>query len=281
MELLFYFFVFLFGTAIGSFLNVVIDSSNEGKLFENRRSHCDHCHHKLSIGDLVPVVSFLVLGGKCRYCHKAISWYYPIVELVTGLSFLLVAWTVFGHDVSSTLGSIRYLFAGVYFSYIIASLTVIFFADLKYGIIPFPAVFSSVLFTFLWYFSVPVLHFQPGDLPLILFTHSYLFNYLFSALGSFFFFFLLFVLTKGRGMGFGDVIYAFLMGFLLGYPKIILSFYLAFIVGAIVSLLLVVLQKKKLKGSTIPFGPFLVMGTVVSLFWGNVLIEKILMLLVR
>lgn len=281
MEFLIYFFIFIIGIVIGSFLNVVIDSSNEGKIFEKRRSHCDHCRHTLSIGDLVPVLSFLVLGGRCGYCHKTISWYYPIVELLTGISFVFVAWTIFGHESTYAIGTIRDLFAAIYFSYIMASLIVIFFADLKYGIIPFPVVFSSVLITFFWYFLLPILHFQSGDLSFMLFTQHYLFNYLFSALGSFFFFLLLFILTKGRGMGFGDVIYAFLMGFILGYPKIILSMYLAFIVGATVSLLLVFLQKKKLKGSTIPFGPFLVMGTIVSLFWGDILIEKILVFLVR
>ena len=256
MELLVYFIVFLLGCAVGSFLNVVVDRSNEGKSFLKGRSHCDHCRHKLHWFDLIPIVSFLLLSGKCRYCKAKLSFYYPIVEIITGLSFVWISVLYFPSLL--TIG---------YFFFIISCLIVIFFADLKYGIIPFFSVIPAVALAFLWYLFIP------GNLPIS--------NYLLSGLGAFLFFFLLFAITKGKGMGFGDVVYAFLMGFLLGFPKIVLGFYTAFIAGALISLFLVWLHKKKLKGSTIPFGPFLVAATVISMFWGDQLIEKALGFLVR
>jgi leader peptidase (prepilin peptidase) / N-methyltransferase len=256
MELLVYFIVFLLGCAVGSFLNVVVDRSNEGKSFVKGRSHCDHCRHKLHWFDLIPIVSFLLLWGKCRYCQATLSLYYPVVEIVTGLAFVLIA--VF-YSPS--------LLAMSYFFFIISCLIVIFFVDLKFGIIPFFSVIPAVVLTFIFYLFVP------GNIPLS--------NYLLSGLGAFLFFFLLFAITKGKGMGFGDVVYAFLMGFLLGFPKVVLGFYIAFITGALISLFLVWLHKKKLKGSTIPFGPFLVAATVISMFWGDQLIEKALQFLVR
>jgi leader peptidase (prepilin peptidase)/N-methyltransferase len=83
------FFIFFFGAALGSFLNVLIDRLPKGEKITGR-SHCDHCHHQLSWQDLLLIVSFFALGGKCRYCHKKLSWQYPMVEMITGLIFLLI-----------------------------------------------------------------------------------------------------------------------------------------------------------------------------------------------
>jgi prepilin signal peptidase PulO-like enzyme (type II secretory pathway) len=93
----------------------------------------------------------------------------------------------------------------------------------------------------------------------------------------FLFFLLLFILTKGRGLGFGDVVYVFLMGLLLGFPKIILGLYIAFLSGAVISLILVIQRRKNLKGGTITFGPFLVGGTIISMLWGNTIIDKVML----
>jgi leader peptidase (prepilin peptidase)/N-methyltransferase len=251
MEALFYSIVFVLGSAVGSFLNVVVDRSNEGKSFLSGRSHCDHCRRKLQWFDLVPIISFLLLSGKCRYCGQKLSYYYPVVEIVTGVAFVLVA----------SLHFFSPLAIG-YFFFIMSFLIIIFFADLKYGIIPFSAVLPAVVLTFLWHL------FAPGDISMV--------NHALSALGTFLFFLSLFLITRGKGMGFGDVVYAFFMGFILGFPNIILSLYIAFLTGAFISVFLVILRKKKMKGSTIPFGPFLVLGTVVSLFWGQEVINAIM-----
>lgn len=148
--------------------------------------------------------------------------------------------------------------------FISCCLLIIVFSDLKYEIIPFPVVAVVTIASLILLVIT-----SPTLLPLAIL----------SGFGVAFFFFAIFFLTKGRGMGFGDVIYAFCMGVLLGFPKIILGIYIAFITGAIVALGLVLLKKKKLHGGTIPFGPFLVLGTFTMIMWGDKLMNVALKLL--
>lgn len=275
MVRLFYFFVFAYGCVIGSFLNVVIDRIPKRESVIKGRSHCDHCNHKLKWYDLIPIASYLALNGKCRNCEKAISFSYPIVELITGLSFLVVVLLILKQNYFYLL-DIRYFITIDYFLYIISSLIVIFFIDLKYGIIPFTIVLYAVASCILWYVLLPIFNFSPAEISIFdLSNYNYL-NYLLSGVGVFLFFLIIFLVSKGRGMGFGDVVFVFLMGFILGFPRIILGLYITFLTGAFVSLLLILIGKKKFKGGTVPFGPFLVFGTVICLFWGNLLIEKIM-----
>src|SRR3989344_5965745 len=97
-----------------------------------------------------------------------------------------------------------------------------------------------------------------------------------SAVGASLFFLALFLITKGRGMGFGDVKFAFLMGLVLGFPGIIVALYIAFLTGALVGCILIIWRRKKMFGTSIPFGPFLVLGTFVSIFWGESIFQRIL-----
>jgi prepilin signal peptidase PulO-like enzyme (type II secretory pathway) len=273
MILFFYLFMFVFGTAVGSFLGVVVDRVLGEESIWKGRSHCDHCRHKLAWNDLIPVVSYFLLKQKCRYCHEKLNWFYPTIELLTGLSFTLAAYAVFQGSILQVYNLNYLLLLGYYFA-VIASFLTIFFTDLKYGIIPFKVVFFATAVTLIWYLTLPALYFLPVEI-VSLGIQTNVLNALLSALGSFGLFFALFYLTKGRGMGFGDVVFAFLMGLVLGFPKVGLALYLAFITGAIVSLILVAAHLKKLKGGTIPFGPFLVFGTIVSLLFGNYLITLI------
>jgi prepilin signal peptidase PulO-like enzyme (type II secretory pathway) len=156
-----------------------------------------------------------------------------------------------------------YVAALVYLLAIISSLIVVFFIDLKYGIIPFNVIGVAIAIVTFWY----------------LFSGAEISSFLLSALGVFVCFLLLFLVTRGRGIGFGDVIFSFLMGYILGFPKIILGVYIAFLTGAFFSLILIVLNKKKYRGGTIPFGPFLVSGTIISLFWGETIIKTFLLYL--
>jgi prepilin signal peptidase PulO-like enzyme (type II secretory pathway) len=245
-----YFFIFIFGTFIGSFLTVVIDRLPQKQSIIWDRSHCDHCRRKLAWFELVPVASYFLIGGKCRTCHTPLSVWYPIIETITGALFVLIIMSIgFTNPVMI-----------IYFFFIVAVLIAIFFTDLKYGIIPFPIVLFASVITLLYQ---------------IVFVPFVLVGSLLSAFGIFLFFLALFLGTKGRGIGFGDVCYVVLMGLLLGFPKIILGFYLSFVIGALVSLLLIALKKKRFKGSTIPFGPFLTLGTLISFLWGDALLELI------
>lgn len=281
MDFLVYAYSFVIGTIIGSLLGVVIDRLPKGESLVKSRSHCDHCKHKLAWYDLIPIVSFLLLGGRCRYCGKKLSLFYPLVEILTGLSFAIISLFVYGYSPLLFITDLRFFVALLYFFSIVASLIVIFFVDMKNGIIPFKVVSFAFILTILWHIVFPYLGFRPNELPFIALRLDYWMNYFYSAAGAFLFFLALFAGTKGRGIGFGDVTYVLFMGFLLGFPKIILGLYIAFIVGALVSVILIILGKKKLKKSSIPFGPFLVFGTVVSLFWGQALISQIILFLIK
>lgn len=215
----------LFGVAVGSFLNVLIDRLPRGENALTGRSVCDHCKKPLRWFELIPLLSFFLQRGRCRRCHKELSWQYPFVELVTGVAFA----------------------AGVN-PLVFSSLLVIFVADLKYQIIPDSMIMIGVL----------------GAIGGI--RENAL-----SGLGAAGFFFVLWMITKGRGMGLGDVKLAFLMGLLLGFPRIVVAGYLAFLTGAVVGVILIVLGKKTLK-ERIAFGPFLIAGTVGALLWGDWLI---------
>lgn len=245
---MFIFFIFITGLSIGSFLNILVDRFPRNESLIRGRSHCEKCKKILKWYDLIPLLSFISLKGKCRYCHAHLSLYYPVVEFTTGILFVLV-----------------YLFVGimnhelrimdlVYYLFLASSLIVIFFADLKYGIIPDKVLFLSVIVSLIYLFLI----------------HNSLFLiHLYSALGALAFFFFLFLITKGRGMGFGDVKFAFLMGLILGFPNIIVALYVAFLTGAIVGIILILWRRKKVFGTAIPFGPFLVLGTFIALFWGE------------
>lgn len=261
MELFFYIVIFITGTFIGSFLGVVVDRLPRGESIIRGRSHCDHCQKILSPLDLVPVFSFLFLRGRCRYCGKKLSLAYPIIEVMTGFLFVLAALHVgIVYQVSSPMHQGEFL----YYLVIIAILIAIFFIDLKNGIIPFSLVLAGVLIAFLY---------------LVITTHYLLVGNVVAGIGAFGFFLTLFLVTRGRGMGFGDVVYVFLMGLLLGFPGIVFGLYIAFVSGALVALVLIFLKKKKMRGSTIAFGPFLVFGTVLCLFWGEQIAETVFRLL--
>jgi leader peptidase (prepilin peptidase) / N-methyltransferase len=245
-------FLFLIGSAVGSFLLVIIDRLPRGESFISGRSHCDYCNHTLSWYDLFPVFSFITLQGKCRYCKKKLSIKYPLFELVTGLLFVLTYVMLVNQLI--LIGPPNQYLALPFYLFVVAALIVIYMIDLRFSIIPFAIVIPLTAVTFLFR---------------VFATDSALLTYLLSGFGAFLFFLLLFLVTKGRGMGFGDVVYVFFMGLLLGFPGIVVGLYIAFLTGAAVSLILVVAKQKKLHGGTIPFGPFLVLGTYVSLLWGD------------
>lgn len=251
-------FIFLLGIFIGSFLNVLVDRLPKEESAIRGRSHCEKCKKTLKWYDLIPLLSFVSLKGKCRYCHTRLSFYYPVVELITGLMFVL-AFNISGFRIYD-LGFINYLNLA-YYIFLFSALVVVFFADLKYGIIPDTVLFSSVFITIMYLFLNP---------------NSLIINHLFAAGGACLFFLFLFLLTKGRGMGFGDVKFAFLMGLVLGFPNIIVSLYVAFLTGAIVGCILIMWRKKRIFGTSIPFGPFLVIGVLTAIFYGEILTKSFL-----
>lgn len=282
VELVGLLFIFIAGLFVGSFLNVVADRSPKGESPFKGRSHCEYCKENLKAKDLVPLLSYLAIKGKCRYCSKKLSPYYPISELITGLAFLGIASYLNVFQAGTPLIWINF----AYMSTISSFLIIILLADIKYKIIPnkvvFPAIFFMlaimiVSFGFIAYSSYFQLKadafgkylievgywkdqmmFLARSLGITLFT---------SALLAGFFWFLIWV-TKGKGMGGGDVKLAFLIGLINGFPLSIIAIVLAFLSGAIYSTLLMIIKRKGMK-DVIPFGPFLILGSVAAFIFGQ------------
>ncbi len=238
-----YSIIFLFGLIVGSFLNCIIYRLEVGKSFLGGHSFCPYCKHELIWHDLIPVFSFLILKGKCRYCQKPISIQYPLIELTTAILFVLV----FN---SQNLLNTGYLLLTTSF------LIIIFVYDLKHYIIPDKVIFPAILTSFLFLFA----------------TNSLLLNTVLSAFGASFFFLLIYLISQGQWMGFGDVKLSFLIGLHLGFPNILVALFSAFFTGAVIGLILIAQNKKTLK-SIVPFGPFLVFGTFLAMFYGELIIN--------
>lgn len=240
-------FIFIFGLIAGSFLNCLIYRLETGQRM-TKRSFCPHCKHKLSWQDLIPLLSFLLLKGKCRYCKKRISLQYPLVEASTGILFLTIFWR-FNFNLSLDFA---------FWIFISCVLVLIFVYDIKHYIIPDKVIFPAIALTFLY--------------KLFSDFHFLIYNLLFSALFAFLFFLTIILISRGKWMGFGDAKMAFFMGLLLGFPKILISLFFAFFIGGIIGIILLLSKKKKLK-SEVPFGPFLTVGTFIAMFFGENLLN--------
>lgn len=250
MEAFFYLAIFIFGLSLGSFLGCVIYRLEKGESFLRGRSYCPHCKHILGWQDLIPVLSFLMLNGQCRYCKQKISWQYPFMELITGFLFLLVFY-YFHVDLLKT----------IYYLIISSIFIIIFVYDLKYYIIPDRVVFPGIAISVLYW--------------LLRLWHSGSWNLVYGlgfAMIPAIFLLAIILFSRGNWMGLGDFKLAILMGFFLGWPNILPALFSAFFLGAIIGLVLIILKKKGLK-SEIPFGPFLIIGTFLALFWGNQVIN--------
>jgi len=250
MQILFGIFVFIFGLIIGSFLNCVIYRLEVKQSFLKGRSYCPHCKHQLCWKDLLPVLSYIFIGGRCRYCKKKISVQYPLVELFTGLLFVLAV-------------NPDHVVRSIYLAATISFLIIIFVIDLRHYIIPDKIVLPAIIIAL----AYNTFSFVTGD-----FSFPYFMRLFWAGLIPALLFFLIFLFSQGKWIGFGDVKLALLMGLFLGPNRIIVALFLAFTLGAIIGLGLIIATKKNMR-SEIPFGPFLVSGTLLALFWGNKIVN--------
>ncbi|HPI66968.1 MAG TPA: prepilin peptidase [bacterium] len=256
--------IFIFGLAIGSFLNVVIERTREKKEIIFARSSCPKCQKKIKWYDNIPLISFFLLAGRCRFCHQKIAWQYFFVELVTGILFLInfgVGW--------SRIGEINFdLLINLINGWVIISfLVIIFLYDLKYYLILdrfiWPAVISVVFFQF---FLV-----KQNQGSMINGGQDFLVHLLCGIIiGSFFA--LQYFLTSGRGVGGGDMRMGFLMGLILGWPLSLAGLFLAYIIGLLIAVPLL-MTKKKGWGSVLPMGTFLSLATLIVFWWGDLLLK--------
>ena len=273
MLIFFLILIFIFGLFVGSFLNCVIWRLYQKKSFLIERSICPHCKHQLAWFDLIPIVSFVLLKGKCRYCHKPISWQYPLVELATAILFIL-PFVIQQFLPLPFYDEILWLEI-LYYLFLISVLIILFVYDLKHFIIPDKILIPALLIT-LFYFLIRDFYLFFLHSNFQIFT-SFLYQFA-SATGVSGFFLLLYLISKGRWIGFGDVKLGFLLGFILSWPKSFVFMFLTYIIGGIIGIGLIIFKKKALKAQ-VPFAPFLIISFIISLFFGGEFINWYLNLL--
>jgi len=249
--------LFILGTIVGSFVNVVIYRTVEGEDWVRGRSRCDRCRKTIKWYDNIPLFSYLFLQGKCRYCQKTISIQHPVIELITGLLF--VWWYAIGFTFFRLVAAPLTIIQPMFWLIVGILLLIIFMSDWLYQVIPDYANYGLGVLAILYrlYLSLSgAMRWQ--DFWLALLTGIVMFLILFT----------IWAVTRGRGMGFGDVKFAFVMGVLLGWPRAGVALFLAFMLGAIVGIVLLLFKVIKPR-QRIAFGPFLILGTAISLIWGT------------
>lgn len=239
---LLYIIVFVYGIVIGSFVNVLICRLPEHENIATERSHCMSCGHKLRWYDLVPLFSWLFLRGKCRYCGARISAQYPIVEAINGLGYVLI---LFVNGIS--LSSILYMLC---FS-ILTAIAVIDWrtyeipVGLNIAILALGVAGTIADYRNVWYHLIGMV----------------------SVSG---FLLLLYIVTRGRGIGGGDIKLMGAAGLLLGWKHIIFALVIGCVIGSVVH---IILMKVKGKNRVLAFGPYLATGLFAVMLWGNQMIN--------
>ncbi len=239
------FFAFIFGAAIGSFLNVCIFRIPAKSSIIKPLSQCPHCHHPIRFYDNIPIVSFLLLKAKCRDCDGVISWRYPLVELITAI-FALLLFIKFGLTLTFL----------VFFTFT-AVLIVITFIDLDHQIIPDVLTLPGIpVFLLAAIFVVKV----PWDEALIgllvgggvLFAIAFIYEFV----------------SKREGMGGGDIKLLAMIGGFFGWKSLIFILLFSSFAGALVGVAAMIIKKQNMKYA-VPFGPFLSAAAVAYIFFGD------------
>jgi len=245
--------IFIIGLVIGSFSNVCIYRIPRNESLVRPGSHCPQCSKPISFYDNIPVISYILLKGKCRYCGQPILLQYPIVELATGLFYLAL-----------------YLFYGfqpitIVYMILCTLLIIISFIDLKERIIPdvlsLPFIFIGFILSFFLKTLSPIdsllgILAGGGSLLIIAIAGTYLF--------------------KKEAMGGGDIKLAAMIGAFLGWQLTLLALFLGFFLGSIIGVIVLIINKGK--SDIIPFGPFIALGAMLSIFWGQAIIYWYLMI---
>lgn len=242
MDIFYIILFFVLGTEIGSFLNVVIDRLPEGQSLVSPPSHCPSCGVRIRSRDLIPVFSYLVLRGRCRDCHTGIPQRIFWVELVTGAAFAAL-WVHYGW-------SAEFALLAVYSCLFLVILVI----DLKYRLIlnkiTYPGIAFALATVPLWDELTYIEALVGGGVGFILLLAVV-------------------VLSRG-GMGWGDVKMAALMGFAIGFPVIFVGLFVGIMAGGTMAVILLATGRRGRK-QAIPFGPFLAVGAMTALIWGDLI----------
>jgi leader peptidase (prepilin peptidase)/N-methyltransferase len=249
--------LFLLGVSVGSFLNVVADRVPAGKSIISPPSHCFKCGHELEPRDLFPIVSYLLLRGKCRYCGQSFTARSMLVELANGLLFALA---FFSFGLSWQLAA-ALIFSSFYI--------VLFITSLEQGVLPRVIVYPGIALALILALSNPMTGSMPNFIDCV------------AGLGvSSGFFFLLWSvprLFKQSVLGIGDVGIAGLIGASVGFPLVLVALSMAVPAGVLTAVLLVVFKAGKLN-QPLQFGPFLTSAGLITLFYGNDILDGFIQL---
>jgi len=238
-------FVAVLGAALGSFLNVLIYRLPEEKSIIFPASNCPHCGKPIRFYDNIPVISFILLKGRCRACRGKISFRYPLVELITAVLSLLLFWK-FGL-------TFKYLFSFIF----ICALIVITFIDLDYQIIPDVITLPGIPIFFLAALIVMGLRFQDAFLGFLLGGGClYVIAFVYE------------LVTKREGMGGGDIKLLAMMGAFLGWQSLLFILLVSSLLGAVVGIAVMMIKGQDMKYA-VPFGPFLSLAAVAYIFFGD------------
>ncbi len=238
---MYYILLFLIGLPVGSLINVITIRTYYGRSFVTGRSKCDTCKRVILWYDNIPIISFIILKGKCRFCKTPISFYYPCVELSTGILFLVTGIFVERLD-PNLMGLVRNLF-------FVSILIIIFVMDIKWYVILDKIIIPAIVISFLlnWLNQV----------------HTFKSLLLAALIGGLFFYIQWFV-SRGLWLGAGDIRMGILMGVMLGYPNIIGALFIAYLIGGVFSFFVLGLKIKQLD-SKLPLATFLSLGTFIYL----------------
>jgi len=241
--------IFILGLIVGSFSNVCIYRIPRNESIIYPASHCPKCRSKIKPVDNIPLLSFILLKGRCRNCKSKISIQYPIVEFLTGLIYLII-YLIYGLSIQSLI-------------YIILSsvLIIIAFIDLNEQIVPDIISLPGIVIGFITSFFVPYISFINSALGVFVGGGIIL---IIGLAGS--------VIFKKEAMGGGDVKLAAMIGAFLGWRYIIISLFLGFFLGALAGIFLI-LSKIKSREDVVPFGPFIALGSIITLLWGERIIS--------
>lgn len=237
--------VFLFGAIVGSFLNVVIYRVPRGLSLIKPGSHCPHCGRPVKPWENIPIISFILLGGRCAGCHKPISWRYPVVEGLTGGLMTVVIWR-FGLTGEAVL-----------YCVLVALLVALSFIDLATYRLPDPIVFTGMLLALVLNLAL-----RPGYVTTMLMGAGV-------GLGLLLFMYGVgWLMFRKETLGWGDVKLGGMIGLFVGPAHAAGMFVFAILLGALIGGAILLFSGRGW-GWRIPFGPYISVGTLVSLFWGE------------
>lgn len=238
-------FIFIFALIIGSFLNVCIYRIPRSESIAFPGSHCTACGNPIKSYDLIPVISFLLLRGKCRMCKESISIRYPLVELLTAVLITFQAWR---YGITAEF---------FYFAAMTSILIIITMIDLDRQIIPDGLIIALGILGAMYLFTVQLPQYG---------ARSLLQNAIGFAVGGLFF--LLIAVVSNGGMGGGDIKLMAVLGLWFGWQKLLALMLVTFISGAVISIILLLLKIKKMKDG-IPFGPFIAFAAYIVSIYGT------------